>query len=252
MAGEAELISVGANTGQRMHSGQNTDEAELAKFEELAHRWWDREGAFKTLHDINPLRCDYIDERVALQGKRVLDVGCGGGILSEEMAQRGATVIGLDASETVIEVARLHQMESGIGVEYLELTAEELAEREGQSYDVVTCLELLEHVPDPQSLVQACTRLARPEGHVFFSTINRRAKAWLYAIVGAEYLLGLLPKGTHEYQKFIRPSELAAWARGAGLELLELTGMRYNPLSGEARLCQSLDINYLAWMKRRQ
>lgn len=232
-----------------MHSEPNIDETELAKFEQLAHRWWDRQGAFKTLHDINPLRCDYIDERVELRGKRVLDVGCGGGILSEEMAARGAVVTGLDASETVIKVARLRQLESGAGLEYLNLTAEELAHRGGPGFDVVTCMELLEHVPDPQSLVQACTRLTRPEGSIFFSTINRKAKAWLYGIVGAEYLLGLVPKGTHEYEKLIKPSELAAWARDAGLELLDLTGMSYNPLSGEARLCQSLDLNYLAWMK---
>ena len=234
-----------------MKRENNIDAAEVSKFEELAHRWWDPQGAFKPLHDINPLRARYIDERAGLAEKRILDVGCGGGILSEEMAKRGAKVTAIDAGEQVIKVARLHQEESGTVVDYQQLTAEEHLAELGESYDVVTCLELLEHVPDPQALVQTCAQLARPGGDVFFSTINRNPQAWLLAIVAAEYVLGLVPRGTHDYQKLVKPSELARWGRAASLELRDLSGMAYNPLTGAARLRQNVDVNYLTWMQRR-
>lgn len=224
----------------------NVDHAEVAKFEELAARWWDPDSEFKPLHDINPLRLNYIDARAPLAGKRVLDVGCGGGILSESMAQRGAQVTGIDMGEAPLNVARLHQYESGVEVEYQQTTAEQMAAQHPQSFDVVTCLEMLEHVPDPGSVVAACAAMVKPGGHVFFSTINRNPKAYLFAIVGAEYLLRMLPKGTHDFRKFIRPSELDSWARQAGLEIDDLTGMGYNPLSGVYRLGPDVDVNYLA------
>lgn len=224
----------------------NVDAAELAKFEALAARWWDPQAEFRPLHEINPLRLRYIDERVALAGKRVVDVGCGGGILSEAMAGLGARVTGIDLGEAPLAVARLHLKESGREVEYLRIGAEDLAGERPASYDVVTCMELLEHVPDPASTVAACARLVRPGGHVFFSTINRTPKAFAFAIVGAEYVLKLLPRGTHEYLKFIRPSELERWARAAGLRVRELTGMHYNPLTRHYRLGSGVDVNYLA------
>ncbi len=228
----------------------NVDQAEVLKFEEMAHRWWDTKGSFKPLHDINPLRAQYIDERTPLAGKRVLDVGCGGGVLTEEMYRRKANVSGIVAAESVINVARAHQMESKTAVSYLQETAEDHLTEHRDHYDVVTCLELLEHVPDPEALVRVCAELTRAGGSVFFSTINRNLKSWLNAIVGAEYVLGLLPRGTHDYQKLIRPSELARWARVAALELKELNGMSYNPFTGTTRLRASVDINYLAWMQR--
>ena len=228
----------------------NIDATEVAKFDRLAHRWWDNDGAFRPLHDINPLRVRYIDERISLAGKHVLDVGCGGGILAEEMARHGAEVTGIDAAGSVIEVARAHQLGSKVRVTYECCTAEQHLAQHCDYYDVVTCLELLEHVPDPASLVHACAELARSGGAVFFSTINRNFKSWLNAIVGAEYVLGLLPRGTHDYEKFIKPSELARWARSAALELKELSGMRYNPVTRSARLSDALDVNYLAWMVR--
>lgn len=228
----------------------NVDPAELEKFNELASRWWDREGDFKPLHEINPLRLNYIDERVKLMGKSVLDVGCGGGILSEEMEKRGAIVTGIDVGQGPLTVARLHQLESGTKVDYRQITAEELALQEPCAYDVVTCMELLEHVPDPASLVRACAKLVKPDGDVFFSTINRNPKAYLFAVVGAEYILRLLPKGTHDYGKFIRPSELDAWARQARLELRELAGVSYNPLTAKYRLGTNVDVNYIAHTRR--
>ncbi|MNZ23665.1 Ubiquinone biosynthesis O-methyltransferase [compost metagenome] len=223
----------------------NVDHAEIAKFEALAHRWWDRESEFKPLHEINPLRVNWIDERVGLAGKRVLDVGCGGGILSESMALRGATVTAIDMGEAPLAVARLHQLESGVQVDYRQSTAEALAAEMPGQFDVVTCLEMLEHVPDPASVIQACQRLVKPGGQVFFSTINRNPKAYLLAIVGAEYLLKMLPRGTHDFKKFIRPSELGAWCRGAKLAVKDIVGLTYNPLSKTYKLGNDVDVNYM-------
>ena len=227
------------------NTSHNVDYQEVAKFEELASRWWDPHSEFKPLHDINPLRLDYIDRRVALSGKNVLDVGCGGGILSESMAQRGANVTGIDMGEAPLSVAKLHKHESGVEVDYQRITAEELAEQQPQSFDVVTCLEMLEHVPDPSSIIKACSTLVKPDGHVFFSTINRNPKSYLFAIVGAEYLLKMLPKGTHDYSKFIKPSEMESWARETDLVTRELTGMSYNPLTKKYSLGFDVDVNYL-------
>ncbi len=226
-------------------TAHNVDYQEVAKFEELASRWWDPHSEFKPLHDINPLRLDYIDRRANLAGKKVIDVGCGGGILSESMAQRGATVTGIDMGEAPLSVAKLHRLESGVEVDYQRITAEELASQQPQSFDVVTCLEMLEHVPDPASIIKACSQLVKPGGHVFFSTINRNPKSYLLAIVGAEYLLKMLPKGTHDYSKFIKPSELESWAREADLVTRELTGMTYNPLTRSYSLGYDVDVNYL-------
>ncbi len=228
----------------------NIDPQEIAKFEELASRWWDPDSEFKPLHDINPLRLDFIDQRASLADKTVVDVGCGGGILSESMAQRGANVTGIDMGEAPLSVARLHQLESGVKVEYRQITAEELAEEQPQTYDVVTCLEMLEHVPNPASVIRACAELAKPGGHVFFSTINRNPKAYMFAIVGAEYLLKMLPKGTHDYSKFIKPSELEGWIREADLSLRELTGMSYNPLSRTYSLGHDVSVNYLMYCQK--
>ena len=228
----------------------NIDPAEVGKFEELASRWWDSASEFKPLHDINPLRLDFIDQRAHLKGKRVVDVGCGGGILSESMAARGAEVVGIDAGKAPLTVARLHALESGIELDYRQLTAEQLAEEEPESFDIVTCMEMLAHVPDPASVLRACARLVKPGGDVFLSTINRTPKAYAFAIIGAEYLLRMLPKGTHDYQKFIRPSELEAWAREAGLRFEQMTGMTYNPLSRSYRLEDDLDVNYLVHCRR--
>jgi 2-polyprenyl-6-hydroxyphenyl methylase/3-demethylubiquinone-9 3-methyltransferase len=223
---------------------QNADPAELAKFGELAHRWWDPQGEFRPLHDLNPLRLGWIDGLAPLAGKRVLDVGCGGGILAEAMARLGASVTGIDLSEKPLKVAQLHLLESGVSVSYQEVSAEQLAETQPAAFDVVTCMELLEHVPDPASTVAACARLAKPGGRVFFSTINRNPKSYLFAVVGAEYLLKMLPKGTHDYARFIKPSELARWCREAGLREVELKGMTYNPVSNTYRLGQDCDVNY--------
>ncbi|HEX7053319.1 MAG TPA: bifunctional 2-polyprenyl-6-hydroxyphenol methylase/3-demethylubiquinol 3-O-methyltransferase UbiG [Burkholderiales bacterium] len=223
----------------------NVDPAELAKFSELAHRWWDPQGEFRPLHDINPLRLDWIDERAGLQGKRVLDVGCGGGILAEAMAARGASVTGIDLSEKSLRVAELHRLESGAAVTYERAMAEEFAAHHAGEFDVVTCMELLEHVPEPASMVAACARLARPGGQVFFSTINRNAKSYLFAVIGAEYVLRLLPRGTHDYLRFIKPSELARYCRAAALRPVELLGMTYNPLTKRYRLGRDTGVNYL-------
>ncbi|MCL5041118.1 MAG: bifunctional 2-polyprenyl-6-hydroxyphenol methylase/3-demethylubiquinol 3-O-methyltransferase UbiG [Gammaproteobacteria bacterium] len=228
----------------------NVDRAEIAKFEALASRWWDRNSEFRPLHEINPLRCNWIDERVGLAGKRVLDVGCGGGILAEAMAQRGASVTGIDMGEAPLAVARLHQLESGVEVDYQQITAEELAEEQPESFDVVTCLEMLEHVPDPSSVIAACARLVKPGGQVFFSTINRNPKSFVFAIVGAEYILRLLPRGTHEFAKFIRPAELGNWAREARLDLQDITGLTYNPLTKVYKLEANVDVNYMMHFQR--
>ena len=223
----------------------NVDAREIAKFEDLASRWWDSESEFKPLHEINPLRLSYIEQRTELAGTRTLDIGCGGGILAESLARRGARVIGIDAGEAPLAVARLHQLESRVEVEYRCTTAEELADTEPSSFDVITCMEMLEHVPNPESVIRACARLIRPDGQVFFSTINRNAKSYLFAIIGAEYVLSLLPKGTHDYRKFIRPSEMESWARRAGLDVQDLTGMHYNPLLKRYWLGPGVDVNYL-------
>ena len=228
-----------------MQEAINVDRNEIAKFEALAGRWWDPNSEFKPLHDINPLRLNYIDERARLPGKKALDVGCGGGILSEGMSRRGAHVTGIDMGEAPLSVAKLHSLESGIKVDYRRITVEELAEQEAGQYDVVSCMEMLEHVPDPGSVVAACTRLLKPGGHAFFSTLNRNPKSFLFAIVGAEYVLQLLPKGTHEFKKFIRPSELANWIRQAGLDFKDITGMTYNPITKRYKLGSDVDVNYL-------
>lgn len=224
----------------------NADPQELAKFGELAHRWWDPDGEFKPLHQINPLRLDWIDQQARLSGKRVVDVGCGGGILAEAMALRGAEVLGIDLSTKPLRVAQLHAMEQAVaGLQYREVAAEALAAEQPGGFDVVTCMEMLEHVPDPASVVRACAALAKPDGWVFFSTINRNAKAWLMAVVGAEHVLKLLPKGTHEFQRFIRPSELARWCREAGLAVGSLRGMDYQPLTQRYGLSDDTSVNYL-------
>ena len=223
----------------------NADPHELAKFSELAHLWWDKESEFRPLHEINPLRLDWIDERAALAGKDVLDVGCGGGILAEAMAGRGARVTGIDLSEKSLRVAELHLLSSKASVAYERSTAEDYAARHAGEFDVVTCMELLEHVPQPSSVVAACAQLARPGAQVFFSTINRNPKAYLFAVIGAEYVLRLLPRGTHDYQRFIKPSELSRFARDAGLRMAELIGMTYNPLTQRYRLESDCDVNYL-------
>ncbi|MEQ8206946.1 MAG: bifunctional 2-polyprenyl-6-hydroxyphenol methylase/3-demethylubiquinol 3-O-methyltransferase UbiG [Woeseia sp.] len=226
-------------------TNNNVDAAEIAKFDALAARWWDPNGEFRPLHQINPLRLDYIRQRAPLQSLRVLDIGCGGGILAESMAAAGATVTGIDMAEGPLTVARLHQAETGITVDYQQSTAEAFAEAHPATFDVVTCLEMLEHVPAPDTVINACATLVKPGGHVFLSTINRNPKAFLFAIVGAEHLLRLLPAGTHEYQKFIKPSELDAWARDASLELHGSTGLHYNPLTREYSLGPNVDVNYL-------
>jgi 2-polyprenyl-6-hydroxyphenyl methylase/3-demethylubiquinone-9 3-methyltransferase len=229
---------------------QNVDAAEVAKFDALASRWWDPDGDFRPLHEINPLRLDWIRQHVELENCRALDIGCGGGILAESLAVSGADVTGIDMAEGPLAVARLHQIESGTDVTYRQATAEELAAEQAGQYDVVTCLEMLEHVPDPSGVIGAVAELVRPGGQVFFSTINRSPKSFLFAIVGAEYVLKLLPAGTHEYQKFIRPSELESWARSAGLELRGSIGMQYNPLTQEYSLGPDLGVNYLMYFQR--
>jgi len=230
----------------------NLDAEEIAKFEALASRWWDPQSEFKPLHEINPLRANYIDRWSPVAEKKVLDVGCGGGILTEALALRGAQAFGIDMGTAPLEVARLHAREQRLAINYRRITAEDLAEQEPEAYDIVTCLEMLEHVPDPASVVTACARLVRPGGAVYFSTINRNPKAYALAILGAEYLLNLLPRGTHEYRKFIRPSELAQWLRSAGLQLSDMTGMTYNPVTQAYKLNpRDVGVNYLL-MARKQ
>ncbi|HEY7752767.1 MAG TPA: bifunctional 2-polyprenyl-6-hydroxyphenol methylase/3-demethylubiquinol 3-O-methyltransferase UbiG [Steroidobacteraceae bacterium] len=233
-----------------MHSGANVDPAEIAKFNAAAPRWWDPEGEFRPLHDLNPARLDYIEALAGLGGRRVLDVGCGGGLLAEGMARRGAKVTGIDLAPAALEVARLHALESGVGVEYREIAVDALAAAEPEAFDLVTCLEMLEHVPDPAAVLRAIARLVRPGGDVVCSTINRNAKAFALAIVGAEYVLRLLPRGTHQYSRLIRPSELARWARAAGLELVDLAGLEYNPATRQARISADASVNYLAHFRR--
>jgi 2-polyprenyl-6-hydroxyphenyl methylase/3-demethylubiquinone-9 3-methyltransferase len=224
----------------------NVDQAEIEKFSALAHRWWDPQGEFRPLHEINPLRLEWIAGHVGLAGAAVLDVGCGGGILAEAMARRGAQVTGIDLSEKALRVAELHLHESKLDIRYQKISVEDCT----GEFDFVTCMELLEHVPDPQRMVAACARLVRPGGRVFFSTINRNAKAYLFAVLGAEYVLGLLPRGTHDYQRFIKPSELSRWSRAAGLAVEELKGMTYNPLTRRYRLGEDCDVNYLICCSR--
>jgi len=228
----------------------NVDAAELEKFGDLAQRWWDPAGAMRPLHEMNPLRLDWIDRHAALPGKHVVDVGCGGGILTESMAARGATVLGIDLSPKPLRVAELHARESGVRVDYREIGAEALAADQPEQFDVVTCMEMLEHVPDPAQTVAACARLVHPGGWVFASTLNRNPKSFALAIVGAEYVLGLLPKGTHEYEKFIKPSELAGFARRAGLEIVEVMGMTYNPLTRRFKLGTDTDVNYMVALRK--
>ena len=231
----------------------NVDRAEVAKFEALASRWWDRESEFKPLHDINPLRTNYIDRHASLAGKKVLDVGCGGGILSEAMAQRGADVTGIDMGEAPLNIAKLHALESGVTVKYQQIPVEQLADEMPAAFDIVTCLEMLEHVPDPASIIQACYKLVKPGGMVFFSTINRNPKAYAMAIIGAEYIMRMLPAGTHDYDKFIKPSELTRWCRAADLSVLDMTGMIYNPITQEYSLKdQDVDVNYLVATRREE
>ena len=228
----------------------NIDQAEVDKFEQLASRWWDPQGEFKPLHDINPLRLNYIDDRAPLTNQQVVDIGCGGGILSESMAARDASVLGIDAGRGPINVARLHALESGVELEYRQITAEQLAAERPGAFDIVTCMELLEHVPDPPSLIRACAQLVKPGGHVFFSTINRTPQAYALAVIGAEYVLRLLPKGTHDYRKFIRPAELDRWVRAADLHTEDLSGMSYNPFTRNFRLGRNIQINYLCHTRR--
>lgn len=229
----------------------NVDAAEVAKFEALASRWWDPESEFKPLHDINPLRLDFIDARAGLAGKKVLDVGCGGGILSESMAHRGGQVTGIDLGEAPLNVARLHAEASAVSVDYRLISVEALADEQPGHYDVVTCMEMLEHVPDPGSVIRACCALVRPGGYVFFSTLNRTPKSYAFAILGAEYVLKLLPRGTHDYTKFIRPSEMASWSREVGLEVREQTGLTYNPLTRRYRLvAHDVSVNYMMYCRK--
>lgn len=243
--------TTGRSSATATDSPTNVDPAELAKFQALAARWWDPESEFRPLHEINPLRLDWIDGHAALAGKRVLDVGCGGGILAEAMAQRGARVKGIDLGTRALQVAGLHALESGVAVDYENIAAEALAEREAGTYDVVTCMEMLEHVPDPESIVHACATLVRPGGTVFFSTINRSARSFALAIIGAEYLLRLLPRGTHEYDRFIRPSELSGAARRGGLDVVDIIGLTYHPITRRFRLdADDPGVNYLMACRR--
>ena len=229
----------------------NVDQTEIDKFSALAHRWWDPTSEFKPLHAINPLRLDWIKSISPISGKKVLDVGCGGGILSESMSKEGAQVTGIDLSTKALKVAELHQLESGVSVRYQSISAEDLARNEPESFDVVTCMEMLEHVPNPASVVQACANLCKPGGAIFFSTLNRNPKSYLFAIIGAEYVLKLLPKGTHQYEKFIKPSELAQYTRAANLEFLEIKGLTYNPLTQIYRLSNDTDVNYMIAVRKK-
>lgn len=238
----AESETSNPDTGNK----QNVDHDEIAKFAKLAQRWWDKNSEFKPLHEINPLRADYIDNFSPVANKKIIDIGCGGGILSEELARRGAEVTGIDMGEAPLSVAQLHALESGVEVEYLRSTAEDMAAQRAGQYDIVTCLEMLEHVPDPGSIIEACARLCKPGGHIYFATINRNPKSYVFAILGAEHILRLLPKGTHEYEKFIKPSELCRWMRVSHLTLQHSTGMTYNPITTQYKLNpRDLSVNYL-------
>ncbi len=229
---------------------QNVDPAEIEKFSELASRWWDPDSEFRPLHQINPLRLGYIEQHGKVAGLKAIDVGCGGGILAEAMAARGAEVTGIDLGEKALSVARLHALDSGQEIDYQMIAAEEMAEAHPGEYDLVTCLEMLEHVPDPASIVEACAKLVRPGGRVYFSTLNRNPKSYLMAVVGAEYVLNLLPRGTHQYEKFIKPSELNSWVEQSGLQMHELIGLHYNPLFKSYKLAPGVDVNYLAYCTR--
>ena len=228
----------------------NVDQSEIAKFSALAHRWWDPNSEFKPLHAINPLRLNWIKSFVSLEGKKVVDVGCGGGILAESISQSGANTTGIDLSEKALKVAELHALEVGANLTYRAISAEDLADEQAEQYDVVTCMEMLEHVPDPASVVRACAKLCKPGGTLFFSTLNRNPKSYLFAIIGAEYILKLLPKGTHEYTKFIKPSELVAFTRQAGLELLGMKGLSYNPITQVYSLSDDVDVNYMIAVRK--
>ena len=229
----------------------NVDHTEVNKFEALAARWWDPNSEFRPLHEINPLRLEYIDSIAGLSGKKVLDVGCGGGILSESMATKGAEVTGIDMGETNLSVAKLHLLESGVKVDYRQIPVEQLAEEQAGQFDIVTCMEMLEHVPDPASIISACSKLVKPDGHVFFSTLNRNPKSYLFAIIGAEYVLKLLPKGTHDFEKFIKPSEMDRWIREAGLSSKDIIGLVYNPLTRAYRLNPNdVDVNYMVHTRK--
>jgi len=229
---------------------QNVDPNEVAKFEALASSWWDMEGQSKPLHEINPLRLGYIADRCQLDGAKVIDVGCGGGILSEALAKKDAIVTGIDMGEMPLDIAKLHAMEGGLDIHYEQSTAEEMAAKHSGEFDLVTCLEMLEHVPDPAAIIQACADLVKPGGDVFFSTLNRHPKAYLLAIVGAEYVMNMLPKGTHDYKRFIRPAELSSWCRQAGLQVKNITGISYNPLSRQFSLSQDVKVNYLVHCRK--
>jgi len=229
-----------------MTATQNVHLHEINKFGAQAERWWDPQGEFKTLHDINPLRLSFIQQYTNIAGQRFVDVGCGGGILSEALAKQGADVTGIDLSQELIDIAELHGLESGISVHYQTISAEDLAAQQAASFDHITCMEMLEHVPDPASIVSACAKLLKPGGLAFFSTLNRKPKAWLMAIFGAEYVLKMLPKGTHDYKTFIKPSELSRWCRKAGLDLRGMTGIEYNPLNKQFHLGNDIDVNYIA------
>lgn len=233
-----------------MTAVENVHHHEIKKFGSQAERWWDPQGEFKTLHDINPLRIRFIRDYTAIEDKRIVDVGCGGGILSEGLAKQGADVTGIDLSEELIDVADLHGLESGIKVDYQKISAEAFAEQQPERFDLVTCMEMLEHVPDPSSIVSACAKMVKPGGYVFFSTLNRKPKAWLLAIVGAEHLLKMLPKGTHDYKTFIKPSELSSWCRHAGLEMRGIVGIEYNPFSKRFSLGKDIDVNYIIAYQR--
>lgn len=229
----------------------NLDPQEITKFEAVAHDWWNKNGEFKPLHDINPLRMQFIQEQAQLSDKKVLDVGCGGGILTESLAKERAIVTGIDMAERSLDIARKHATENNLSIDYQHITAEAFAQQQAHAYDVVTCLEMLEHVPEPSSVVRACAELVKPGGHLFFSTLNRNLKAYTHAILGAEYILGLLPRGTHDYAKFIRPSELDAWARKAGLTCIAIAGITYHPLTQEYRLSDDVSVNYLVCFQSR-
>lgn len=233
-----------------MTATENVNPHEIHKFGSMAERWWDTQGEFKTLHDVNPLRIEFIRRYADIAGKRIVDVGCGGGILSEGLAKQGADVLGIDLSEELIDIADLHGLESGAGARYQKISAEALAEQQPESFDHVTCMEMLEHVPDPGSIIAACAKMVKPGGMVFFSTLNRQPKAYLLAIVAAEYVLQMLPKGTHDYKTFIKPSELSRSARAAGLELQGMVGIEYNPFSKRFSLGKDIDVNYIAAYKR--
>lgn len=246
-----ETLQHAHETLEHPRDTENVDAAEIAKFERMASRWWDPSGEFKPLHDINPLRANYIDQRAPVAEKQVLDIGCGGGLLTEALWQRGAKVTGIDMGEAPLEVARLHALESGAVVDYQRITAEDFAQSHQASFDLVTCLEMLEHVPNPQSTLKACATLVKPGGDLFFSTINRNPKAYAFAILGAEYVLRLLPKGTHEYRKFIRPAELTQWLRDAGLQAVDMVGLTYNPITKQYKINPSdVDVNYIIHAKK--